>query len=633
MTTIGKYFRIWSRRAQLVLWVVFMLCHLMPASSATLADFGYGRMRVNGLPNLGTRPLVVILVNFPGDPPLLADPHRYFDSLIFTNDQSVVGCFLANSNGRFTYSRAGLIGPLELSHGERLNRIGSGEAYESNIIAKAMIAGRTNNFEFNDFDVDDPEVVSDDELEILIISNDQYPPDGRDGDPIGHRPFGCVQPAGFSYRVCGSVAHVTHTTDLATIAHELAHGLHQSYVPDLYSNGCLSQNVTLMSCTGPGTLVHLDPWLKMQLRWTEPRFHSLRAGGVARLPAAQLGQTAAPIILYDPLSGVDEFFMLEYRAPAFGNYDADVPGNGLALWHIKQDASHQQVQVQALSIPLEPYEGDWRWCEKCQGMHQGSAPSSGSCPASGPHTNYNSKSYLMVYDIPTARGQRDWRRCKKCLAMYYNGPLEGQERNVCSFDKNAHDASASESYTLVHNDRSSPAEQGWHRCFKCQMLFLGGVMAGVCPEGSTHDGTGYGDYAMYYVSNPDQAVWTDGFPDLRRGGTSLWGSGSSTPPLRWIDRSTIPVTVSVRPFSPGDASIYVEWQYDAEVWVDFNYPGDIFNPEFGTFDQPYNTAAEGFDATPWGGTIKFKPGHRAEAASLSRRVKLLAPFGPVTIGR
>lgn len=67
-----------------------------------------------------------------------------------------------------------------------------------------------------------------------------------------------------------------------------------------------------------------------------------------------------------------------------------------------------------------------------------------------------------------------------------------------------------------------------------------------------------------------------------------------------------------------------------EVWVDFNYPGP---PELGTFDLPYNTLAQGVNAVAYDGTLKIKTGSRNETAMISRKMRIEAYGGPVTIGR
>jgi len=65
------------------------------------------------------------------------------------------------------------------------------------------------------------------------------------------------------------------------------------------------------------------------------------------------------------------------------------------------------------------------------------------------------------------------------------------------------------------------------------------------------------------------------------------------------------------------------------IWVDFNYSGT----ESGTFDQPYNTLAEGVAAANSGDTICMKPGSSPETITITKAVTLRACGGPVTIGQ
>lgn len=67
-----------------------------------------------------------------------------------------------------------------------------------------------------------------------------------------------------------------------------------------------------------------------------------------------------------------------------------------------------------------------------------------------------------------------------------------------------------------------------------------------------------------------------------------------------------------------------------EVWVDFNFLSLI---ELGTFNNPYNTLAEGVNTVAEDGTIRIKAGSGNEAAIINRKVKIEAFGGPVTIGR
>ena len=69
----------------------------------------------------------------------------------------------------------------------------------------------------------------------------------------------------------------------------------------------------------------------------------------------------------------------------------------------------------------------------------------------------------------------------------------------------------------------------------------------------------------------------------------------------------------------------------AQVWVDFTFNG---TPEIGTFNNPYNTLAEGRDAVYAGGTLKLK-GPRSSPATItiSKAMTLQAVGGPATIGQ
>ena len=67
-----------------------------------------------------------------------------------------------------------------------------------------------------------------------------------------------------------------------------------------------------------------------------------------------------------------------------------------------------------------------------------------------------------------------------------------------------------------------------------------------------------------------------------------------------------------------------------EVWVDFNYSGAT---ELGTFDAPFKTLAQGVNTVAHDGTLKIKAGSRNEPAAISKKMKIEAFGGAVTIGR
>jgi len=337
--------------------VMAALAFLAPTTQAvTLQDFGYQNQKVNGVLAAGSRPLLVILVNFTGYPQI-TNPPSFFADLIFNASRfpSFNGYFQAVSNGRFSYANAGVIGPLSLSAAETEINWAGDTLYCSNIIYKAMISSPTS---FGAYDANHDGHVTRDELAILIISQDNL---------WGGRYVGSVKPAGFTFD-CGGpngglVSVLSSPTQLTQNGSAIPFGVmveeteEMLGIIDIYGYGCggtccLSAGLSPQSCNFSLTnIYYLDPFNRLQMGWCEPRIRSLTAGGVETIPAAQTGAPDAQIILYDPAHGTSEFFILEYRtqtSPVGSGYDANVANNGLAVWHIELDANHNAVFVPTL---------------------------------------------------------------------------------------------------------------------------------------------------------------------------------------------------------------------------------------------------------------------------------------------
>jgi len=320
--------------------------------AASLADFGYRNRTINGRLPIGGRPLLVIMACFDPQGPsscFANFEHQwpFYHDLVFNFARSPVNMnayFLENSNGRFWWTGV----DTELGAGAGLTRVWINSAgclecpgvtnvgYYSNIVRQAM-----QNVRFADYDANRNGVVTQDEMAIAIINSDFKAGGTRDA---GYVP-------GPEAAFHGQVSNLGYYVTFDTWCHELSHSLRTL---DLYGTNCSSYGVTLLSCSGLDVndrSWHLDPWHKMQFGWSEPRIRSLTAGGVESISAAQLMDPAAPIILNDHGRGTSEFFMLEYRTPTSPNgpgYDANVASdaittNGLAIWHIKQDGSHNPV--------------------------------------------------------------------------------------------------------------------------------------------------------------------------------------------------------------------------------------------------------------------------------------------------
>jgi M6 family metalloprotease-like protein len=323
--------------------LVFLALFSQLAAAQSIWDFGYDRMQVNGQQARGNRPLMVILANFAGGAPFKYDASVY-DSLVFNFfQQSVNGYFLENSNGRFFWSRGGVYS-LSLP----------ADAYISNnaarlkrIVEEAMRSG----INFAQFDANSNGVVELDELGILTIEN------GRQSS-VDFQVGATTQPpvpikTGNSRVIVNTrVSTVEQRGSLMSIAHELSH---QLGTKDLYSEecgGCLNPDITLMGATiyrnpDDRRVYHLDPWHKMQLGWCEPRVRDLHSSGVENLPATQTLRADAPLILYDSQRGLSEYFIIEYRSQSArgGGYDRNVATEGMAIWHVLQDANKAPVIV------------------------------------------------------------------------------------------------------------------------------------------------------------------------------------------------------------------------------------------------------------------------------------------------
>lgn len=135
-----------ARRLWFLLQAAFLLSTSCLVHAVSLSDFGYEHMNVNGTLALGTRPLLVILVNFDGQPPLPQSP-VYYENLVFNTAQfpSFNGYFEAVSDSAFSFSLGGVI-EISLPASETFTNyqtpttppfVGDSE-YCSNIISHAM---------------------------------------------------------------------------------------------------------------------------------------------------------------------------------------------------------------------------------------------------------------------------------------------------------------------------------------------------------------------------------------------------------------------------------------------------------------------------------------------------------------
>lgn len=328
------------------------------AGAATLEDFGYQNMKVNGQPASGGRPTLVVLLDLVASG-VFAHANAEYDNLVFNpfnldpgtgEPRSVNGFMLVNSHGRFHLTRAGpgVLGPLPLSPDERSQGL-TNDTIRAGI---ALIAAQRAGFDFAAYDDNRDGRITSDELLVLAFENAGEVDGGnaRWANPAGVN--AAFKPDGSPVTFAMSVANMSQHVSFATLCHEFSHVLGTLDLYGIWNVTCHNFSYSLMSCTitsaDDRTSYHLDAWHKLQLGWLEPRIRSLAAGGVETLSAAQSPSVDAAAILYDPARGANEFFLVEYRtgaSPWGRNYDDDVRSNGLGIWHVMQDGNRNLVQM------------------------------------------------------------------------------------------------------------------------------------------------------------------------------------------------------------------------------------------------------------------------------------------------
>ena len=601
----------------------FALLLLTAAASTaqTLASFGKDKWATPS-----RWPTLAVLVDFEpyGTPPNVSDWQDYVFNPAHAPD-GVNRYFNESSMSNFLLSGAATIAITVPNYNAP-----NDTAFHSNLVYWAMVSGQYN---FSTNDVNHDGKVTEDELLILFLLD-------QGGGAV--RWAGEVKPSGSTVAFRGSVATAHLGTDqwsFTTMCHEMGHLLKGA---DLYgiwgTDQDLNNGLSIMS-TG---LDYPDPWHKMRFGWISPRIQLLGTGGVIDIPVAQAGAADAPVILYDASRGPGEYFLLEYRSTntVYGTgYDRQLPDAGLVIWHVYHNTSKDIVPYCDIAYPSA--EQEWYECSGCRSLVPRAALSSKTCPGGSYHLPQIYDGTVAVpKDMHTLDKDRSgsvwggtwegqWRKCSDCGTLFF-GP--GQASSHCSYG-GTHDATGSSNYSLRRNTAEVVGHNGWARCTQCQSLGYTSVVEHRVNSGCAGGAGGAHTWGTdRYVLNAD---WTDktmltrSAPNLLYGSNALWTAGTYTPNLTWYDGSTIPTYLYVHPFTPTDSSIRVEWITSGDMWVDFAFSGT----EQGTFDNPYNTFAEGIAHVPHGGTLHIKAGSHAETGTVNKRVVIRSYGGTATVGR
>jgi M6 family metalloprotease-like protein len=354
-----------AHRLALTLACLTAFANVVGQPALTPEDFGYGSLTANGVEIRGSFPLLVVTfelaTNSPPRQRLIPNANQAFDQLIFNffTFPSLNGYYLENSYGSFSWQRAGVIGPVVLDTNETATLAAQQSKDSSDGVTRfgldsgagiAYVLGRVaaaTAYNFAQWDANADGSITPNELSIMLIGNNGEA--GAANRPIGAAAAGFAVP-GQNVTLRGRVASLDHRCSFMSMAHELSHSLGTS---DLYAGGCFSSGMTTMSCTLYNPLddrrtFHFDPWHKMRMGWLQPRVFPLATGGVATVTVSQFASPDTPVLLYDPVKGTQEYFLIEFRsnvASVGADHDANLtdpsndtpsttPTRGMAIWHV-----------------------------------------------------------------------------------------------------------------------------------------------------------------------------------------------------------------------------------------------------------------------------------------------------------
>jgi M6 family metalloprotease-like protein len=351
---------------------------------------------------VGTRKLVVILVNFANRPLNYTEPD--WASRVFTGTNSVKTYYDEVSYEQLT------IAPAEETNGIPNNGIisvtlisnhpnpgGAFGAANQQLTKNAIIAADPY-INFASFDTDGNNSITTNELNIMVIAagfEESYTPSGTpslwchkwvidssisptltapivDGKTVGAYPGGYTQLG----ELHGSQVS-NHQATIGTMVHELAHDLGTATVymglPDLYdADGAIGGDSdgagdwdAMASGSWNGspsgnTPPHFSAWCKWYLGWLTPTEITVQTASVLFPRVETSSDTDRGVKQIHPnpngpeIGGTGEYFLIENRQKI--GYDAALPGAGLLIWHIDETQSDNKTPARKL-VDLEEADG------------------------------------------------------------------------------------------------------------------------------------------------------------------------------------------------------------------------------------------------------------------------------------
>ena len=336
-----------------------------------------------GPPWSGEVHIMVLLIQFPDYPASSSHDAAYFEDLLFGHQAGSMWDFYnENSYGQFSIN--GTVVPVWLNATHNMTYYGNYEFTNSEAQGNAQTLVREavqladQYVDFGPFDEDGDGYVD----HLAMVHSGPTDESNGGGGPAG-------DPAIWSHRWGISAEQVDGVnvtgyfmqgegTPMGVFAHEYGHNLG---LPDLYDTDYSSSGIGRWGIMSGGswnnggrTPAQFCAWSKIAMGWLEP---TIPSGTTANLTVPRVEDHAMAFKL--PIGGLDsaQYFLIENRQKVL--YDAYLPGHGLLIWHIDEEASqpndaHRLVDLEEFDNNDNPNQGTEAWVNSSAGFYDDSAP-------------------------------------------------------------------------------------------------------------------------------------------------------------------------------------------------------------------------------------------------------------------